>query len=516
MNRELLIQSSSNGSQIALLEDQKLTEFHEEELNDDFLVGDIYLGRVKKILPGLNAAFIDIGHEKDAFLHYLDLGPSFPTLIDFVDKTYRQKLNTSSLGRFKFKEELDKGGKIKDILTPNQPIMVQLMKEPISSKGPRLSCEITIPGRSIILIPFKDSISISKRIRDKKERTRLRKVISGIKPKNFGVIVRTIAEGKSVQDLEDDLNNLYDKWDQIYKNLKNRESKLYGEADRASTILRDLLNESFNKIMVDDKNIYNQLKNYISQISPQHVNILKHYNGNSPLFQQFTIDKQIKSLFGKTVNIGGGAYLGIEHTEAMHVIDVNSGSKRTKNVTQEENALKTNMEAADEIARQLRLRDMGGIIVLDFIDMRQSENRKQLYEHMQNLLKKDRAKHAILPISKFGIMQITRQRVRPEVAISTAEKCPVCKGSGEINPTILLVDEIEREVQYFTGEEGYQYLHLELHPYIHAFLTKGWISERLKWIFKFRAWIRLTYSNNYYLTHYSIKDRSEKTLTFHK
>ena len=515
MNRELIIQSDSSKSQIALLEDHKLTEFHEEELSHDFLVGDIYLGRVKKILPGLNAAFVDVGHEKDAFLHYLDLGPNFPTLMDFTDKVYRKKLNTSSLKRFQFKPELDKKGKISDILKANQPIAVQLMKEPISSKGPRLSCELTIAGRLVILIPFKDSISISKQIRQKEERERLRKVIEGVKPKNFGVIIRTVSEGKSVQELEDDLNDLINKWDQVFKNLKAHKQKLYGEVDRASTMLRDLLNESFNKIMVDDKSMYNQLQNYINQIAPKHLKILKHYDGKEPLFQQLNLDKQIKSSFGKTVNIGGGAYLVIEHTEAMHVIDVNSGSKRTKNLNQEENAVKTNIEATEEIARQLRLRDMGGIIVLDFIDMRDSENRKKVNDYMRQLLKQDRAKHAILPISKFGIMQVTRQRVRPEVAISTAEKCPVCHGGGEINPTILLVDELERELANLVTEDNNRVLTVEVHPYIHAYLTKGFISERLKWILKYKAWIQVKSENNFYISHYKIKDRQEETLSFH-
>lgn len=516
MNRELLIQSSSGGSQIALLEEQRLTEFHEETMDDGFLVGDIYLGTVRKTLQGLNAAFIDIGHEKDAFLHYLDLGPNFPTLIDFVDKTYRQRLNTSRLGRFKFKDELDKQGKITDVLKPDQPIAVQLMKEPISTKGPRLNSELTIAGRLLILIPFKDSISISKQIRDRRERERLRKVISGIKPKNFGVIVRTVSNNKCVKDLEDDLNHLLSKWDELFQNLKQRKQKLYGEADRASTMLRDLLNESFNRIVVDDNRMYAQLKNYINQIDPKHIDILTHYKGSAPVFHNYAIDRQIKSLFGKTVNIGGGAYLVIEHTEAMHVIDVNSGSKRTKNVSQEENAVKTNLEAADEIARQLRLRDMGGIIVLDFIDMKESNNRKQVYDHMQELLKRDRAKHSILPISKFGVMQITRQRVRPEISISTAETCPVCHGKGEINPTILLVEELKQEVAHLIKEDGHKYLVLKVHPFLHAYMTKGWISERFKWIWQYQTWIKVLPVEDLYLNVFYIESKQGQTLLSHQ
>lgn len=516
LNRELLIQSSSSGSQIALLEDQRLTEFHEETQEDDFLVGDIYLGTVRKTLEGLNAAFIDIGHEKDAFLHYLDLGPNFPTLIDFVDKAYRQRLNTSRLNRYKFKDELDKQGKITDILKPQQPIVVQLMKEPISTKGPRLSCELTLAGRLVILIPFKDSISISKQIRDKNERARLRKIVSGIKPKNFGVIVRTVANEKPVKDLEEDLHNLLQRWDQVFKNLKQHKQKLYGEADRASTMLRDLLNESFNRIVVDDTRTYSQLKEYINQIDPKHTDILTHYKGSDPVFQRYTIDRQIKSLFGKTVNIGGGAYLVIEHTEAMHVIDVNSGSKRTKNVSQEENAVKTNLEAADEIARQLRLRDMGGIIVLDFIDMKENENRKRVYDHMQTLLKRDRAKHSILPISKFGIMQVTRQRVRPEINISTAETCPVCKGKGEVNPSILLIDHLEKEVANLARKDGYRWLTVKLHPFLHAYLTCGMVSRKLKWMLRFKTWIKAVPVEDLYLNIFYIENKQGETLLSHQ
>lgn len=516
MNRELLIQSSSGGSQIALLEDQRLTEFHEETQEDNFLVGDIYYGTVRKTLQGLNAAFIDIGHEKDAFLHYLDLGSNFPTLIDFVDKTHRQKLNTSRLGRFNFKEELDKHGKITDILRPQQPIAVQLMKEPISSKGPRLSCELTLAGRFLILIPFKDSLSISKQIRDKQERTRLRKVVSGIKPKNFGVIVRTVATEKPVKELEDDLNTLLSRWDQVFENLQQHKRKLYGEADRASTMLRDLLNESFNRIVVDDNQTYDQLKQYINQIAPKHTDILTYYKGSNPVFQHYTIDRQIKSLFGKTVNIGGGAYLVIEHTEAMHVIDVNSGSKRTKNVSQEENAVQTNLEATDEIARQLRLRDMGGIIVLDFIDMKESENRKRVYEHMQDLIKRDRAKHSVLPISKFGIMQVTRQRVRPEISISTAETCPVCKGKGEVNPTILIFDQLEQEVANIVKEDKSRNLILKLHPFLHAYLTCGLISRRLKWMARYKTLIKAVPVEDLYLNVFYIENQSGETLLAHQ
>jgi len=512
--KELVIQSSSKVSNIALLEDQGLVEFHQEKLSDDFLVGDIYLGKVKKVMSGLNAAFVDIGHEKDAFLHFLDLGPNFPTLNDFVNKVYRRKLNTSSLKNFRFLNELDKSGKITDVLDVGQPIAVQLVKEPISTKGPRLSSELTIPGRFMILMPFKDTISVSKRVKSRKEKDRLKKIIAGIKPKNFGVIVRTQAEGKNVEQLEEDFNKQYEKWDEIFKNLSNKERKVFGEVNRASTLLRDLLNNSFNKIWVDDKQIYNQLKSYIGEIAPQHQKIIKFYKNKTPLFQHLDVDRQIKSLFGQTVNVGGGAYLVIEHTEAMHVIDINSGSKRTKEISQEQNAVKTNLQSVTEIGRQLRLRDMGGIIVVDFIDMNQAENRKMIHEKMKEVLKDDRAKYSLLPITKFGLMQITRQRVRPEVTISTAETCPVCKGSGEINPTILLVDQIENQVQYVHENTQYKVLNLQVHPYISAYLKEGFPNLRMKWMAKYKLWINVEPSESLYLTQFYLLNKDKKDIQY--
>lgn len=513
MNRELVIQSSSDGSFLALLEDKKLIEVHHDKVSDDFLVGNIYLGRVKKLLPGLNAAFVDIKHEKDAFLHYLDLGPNFPTLNDFARKAYDNKLNTSSLNRFKFLSELNKKGKITEVLKNKQPIVVQLVKEPISTKGPRLSSELTIAGRFLILIPFKNSIAISKRIKNRKERERLRKIISGIKPRNFGVIVRTLAEGKTVHTLEDDLRNLVSKWEVLFDNLCKHNNRLLGEVDRTSSLLRDLLNDSFNRILVDNKKNYHELKQYIQKIAPGKEMILKKVNHKSDLFDKLNINKQIKSLFGKTVNIGGGAYLVIEHTEAMHVIDVNSGSKRNTGINQEENAVKTNLAAADEIARQLRLRDMGGIIVVDFIDMKNSSNRRQVNERMKTLMKKDRARASILLISKFGLMQITRQRVRPEINMSTSETCPVCHGSGEVNPTLLLVDDLENQMEYISSELNEKWIKLVVHPYIYSFLTKGFLSFRLRWMLKYKIYLKIQPNDSLYLTQSKILNRKGRELS---
>lgn len=502
MAKELVIQSSRDGADIALLEDRRLIELHHDSIEEDFLVGDIYLGRVRKVIPSLNAAFIDIGHEKDAFLHYLDLGPNIRSFNRFVDLIKRGKYKDSRLANFRYEPEIVKTGKIDEVLTANQSVAVQIVKEPISTKGPRLSSQVSLSGRFIILIPFNDSVSLSKKIKGKNERDRLRKVITGLRPKNFGIIVRTNAESASVTDLEADLNKLLADWDKLVADLAEGKVKLYSELDRTASLLRDMVNSSFSRITVDNQNVYRQIKGYM-QASGQD-DILKLYKGDRPLFEQFDIERQIKSLFNKIVNLGGGAYLIIEHTEAMHVIDVNSGSKRSKDDDQEENALRTNMEAAMEIGRQLRLRDMGGIIVIDFIDMRSTSNRKQLYEKMKDVMKDDRAKNTVLPLTKFGLMQITRQRVRQEIVRDTSEPCPVCNGTGKVTKGAMITDDIILKIEGLIKEDKRRVLTLKVHPFVKAYLTKGLPSARTRWFLKSGRWINIETSEDFALNHYEI------------
>lgn len=506
MEKDLVIQTSDKGAEIALLENKQLVELHTEKFANEFQVGDIYLGRVKKVLTGLNACFVDIGHKKDAFLHYLDLGPNIPSSLKFSELVTKKHIKNHDLSKFIFLPEIVKKGKINEVLSQGQKVIVQIVKEPISSKGPRLSSELAIPGRFIILIPFSNTIAISKKITSKQERSRLRKIIEGVKPKNYGVIVRTLAENKPESILHDDLNNLLDKWHTVYKNLQNEQPKLLGELDKMETILRDLLNDSFNKIVVDRHDFLTQLKDYIHQISPGQENIVKFHNKPEPVFNAYSINKQIKSLFGKTINMTGGAYIIIEHTEALHVIDINSGSKRNKEGSQEDNAVNTNIEAVIEIARQLRLRDMGGIIVLDLIDMRAASNRKIVFDKMKDVMKHDRAKHTVLPISKFGLMQITRQRVKPELNISTNEKCPMCLGSGEVNATIVITDEIENRLTYLLKEKPVKKISIICHPFVHAFLTKGLYSEKIKWMMKYKIWLKINADQNLPLSRYKFLD----------
>ncbi len=501
MNRELIIDSSVAEVNIALLEDKNLVELHKEQNNNNFSVGDVFLGKVKKIMPGLNAAFVDVGHDKDAFLHYLDLGPQIRSLNKFTKLGLQGRAHQIGFEKLKLEPDIEKTGKITQVLTSGQQIVVQIAKEPISTKGPRISTEISFPGRFLVLIPFSNKISVSQKIKDKEERNRLKRLIQSIKPNNYGVIVRTVAENKKVSELDADLRNLIEKWETVVNKLPNLKApqKVLSELNRATAILRDLLNESFNSIYVNDREIYEKTRTFLERIAPEKKEIVKLYKGKGPIFEHFGVDKQIKNSFGKNVTIRSGVYLIIEHTEALHVIDVNSGHRVNKEKSQEENALTTNLEAATEIARQLRLRDMGGIIVIDFIDMHDAKNRRALYQHMKEEMSKDRAKHTILPPSKFGLVQITRQRVRPEMNVTVLEQCPVCGGTGQIRSSIMLVDDIENNLNYLIHDQNEKGLTLTVHPYLYAYLTKGLNSIQLKWFLQYKQWVKIKPVNSYHL-----------------
>lgn len=514
VNNELIINSTLSEVVIALLEDKRLVELNREKRDNKFAVGDLYLGRVKKIMSGLNAAFVAVGYEKDAFLHYLDLGPQFNTLTKCVKRAFSDKQSNSLLDTLHLEKELNKRGKISDILSTNQHILVQIVKEPISTKGPRISSEISLAGRYLILIPFADKVSISQKINNIKERDRLRRLVQSIKPKNFGVIIRTVAENKKVADLDTDLKDLLSRWDSCYEKLKVSKPphRVLGELDRTSAIMRDILNSSFNSIHVNDITIYEEARKYLKSIAPDKEKIVKMYYGKTPIFEHFGVEKQIKGLFGKYVTMKSGAYMIIEHTEALHVIDVNSGSRVNKKDDQETNALAVNIEAADEIARQLKLRDMGGIIVIDFIDLYLAENRKKLYEKLKEAMSNDRAKHKILPPSRFGLVQLTRQRVRPEMNIDTVEKCPACEGTGEIRSTILFIDEIEKDIRFILREQNEPSLTLSLHPFIKAFLNEGVMSIQRKWFLKYKKWIKIRAVSSYHFLEYHFFNKNDEEI----
>jgi ribonuclease G len=490
---ELVIDVQSNDVSIAVLEDKKLAEFQKEARNISFSVGDIYLGKIKKLMPGLNAAFVDVGYKKDAFLHYQDLGIDFNSLNKFLETAISDKKKLPIIGKFIHLPSLPKEGSITDVLKHGDPVLVQIVKEPISTKGPRLSCEISFAGRYLVIIPFGDKVNVSQKIKSTEERVRLKQLIQSIKPKNFAVIVRTSAEGKRVVELDTELKTLVKRWDDnMTKLLKNKApSLIYEETGRTVALLRDIFSPSFEHIYINDTAVYNEVHDYVSLIAPDRVKIIELYKGELPIFDNYQVTRQLKTGFGKTVTFKKGAYLIIEHTEAMHVIDVNSGNRSKSNSGQEITAREVNMAAADEIARQFRLRDMGGIIVIDFIDMQESDNRQKLFEHMRSIMANDRAKHNILPVSKFGLMQITRQRVRPVLDFTTAEKCPVCFGRGEIKPSILFVEVLEKTVRDIVTKLKVKKFKLYVHPYIAAFINQGIYSLKMKWKFKYSMGIRV-------------------------
>lgn len=484
MKSELIVDVQPDDVSIALLEDSRLVSLQKEARNIAYAVGDIYIAKVKKLMPGLNAAFVNVGYEKDAFLHYLDLGPRFATYKEFVSRLMSDRNTVPSLPQFDILPDIDKHGSITSQLEPGQEIMVQIVKEPISSKGPRLTTEIAFTGRYMVLKPFYDKISVSQKIKNNEEKSRLRQLIASIKPKNFGVIIRTSAEGKRVAELINEMKTLLKCWDDTCAKCQKMPvpSLVFEEESRIVGMLRDVFTPQFEAIHVNNADIAEQIQTYVSIIAPECKDIVKIYKKPEPIFDTFGVTRQIKSSFGKTVSFKQGAYIIIEHTEALHVIDVNSGNRTKADSDQESNAIEVNLRAADEIARQLRLRDMGGIIVVDFIDMAKNEHRQQLYEHMKEVMASDRARHNILPLSKFGLMQITRQRVRPALDIITDESCPSCHGQGRVQPSLLFTDTLFEKLEYVCQTLGLNNFILYVHPFVDAYLKKGWLmSLASKW-----------------------------------
>ena len=488
MTSEVIIDVKPKEISIALLEDKRLVEYQNEPLSANFSVGNIYIAKVKKLMPGLNACFVDVGYERDAFLHYLDLGTQFNSYAKYLKQVQSDRKRLYPFDKATRLPELQKDGSIQQTLSAGQEVLVQIVKEPISTKGPRLTGELSFAGRFLVLIPFGDKVSVSSKIKSGEERARLKQLIHSIKPKNCGVIVRTVAEGKRVAELDSELKILIQRWQNAIQKVQKTQQRpqlVYEETGRAVAMLRDLFNPTYENIYVNDDEICKEVKDYISLIAADKSDIVKKYTGKVPIFDNFNVTKQIKSGFGKTVNYAHGAYLIIEHTEAMHVVDVNSGNRSKNQNGQEATALDTNLGAADELARQLRLRDMGGIIVVDFIDMNLAEDRQMLYERMCKNMQKDRARHNILPLSKFGLMQITRQRVRPAMDVNVEEACPTCNGSGKIKSSILFTDQLEGKIDQLVNKIGIKKFYLHVHPYVAAFINKGAISMKWKWRIKY-------------------------------
>lgn len=484
MTSEVVIDVRQDEVAIALLEDKNLVEYQKEPRSASFAVGNIYIAKVRKLMAGLNASFVDVGYERDAFLHYLDLGLQYSSYEKYLKQVQSDRKKLYPFAKASHLPDLKKDGSVATTLKKDQEVLVQIVKEPISTKGPRLTCELSFAGRYLVLMPFYDKVSVSTKIRSSEERARLKQLIQSIKPKNVGVIVRTVAEGKRVAELDSEMKILMKRWEDTIAKVQNttiRPQLVYEEESRVVAMLRDLFNPSYENIYVNDEQVYQEVKEYVTLIAPEKAGIVKHYSGNVPIFDNFNVTKQIKSGFGKIVNYKHGAYLIIEHTEAMHVVDVNSGNRTKAEKGQEGNALEVNLGAADELARQLRLRDMGGIIIVDFIDMSLAEDRQMLYERMCKNMQQDRARHNILPLSKFGLMQITRQRVRPAMNVNVDEDCPTCFGSGKIKSSFLFTDQLEGKIDQLVNKIGVKRFYLHVHPYVAAFINQGFVSLKRKW-----------------------------------
>ena len=510
MTSELIIDVQQKEISIALLEDKSLVEYQSESKAASFSVGNIYVAKVKKLMPGLNACFVDVGYERDAFLHYLDLGTQYSSYEKYLKQVQSDRKKLFPITKATRLPDLKKDGSVQNVLKVGQEVLVQVVKEPISTKGPRLTCDLSFAGRYMVLMPFQEKVSVSSKIKKGEERTRLKQLVQSIKPKNFGVIVRTSAEGKRVAELDSEMKILLKRWEDAITTVQKtteRPKIVFEETSRAVALIRDLFNTTYDGIHVNDETVFGQVKDYVGLIAPEKVGIVKLYKGTVPIFDNFNVTKQVKSAFGKTVNYKRGAYLIIEHTEAMHVVDVNSGNRTKAENGQEQNALEVNLGAADELARQLRLRDMGGIIIVDFIDMNLAEDRQMLYERMCKNMQKDRARHNILPLSKFGLMQITRQRVRPAMDVNVEETCPTCFGKGKIKSSILFTDQLESKIDRMVNKIGIKKFNLHVHPYVAAYINQGIISMKRKWQMKYGMGINVIPSQKLAFLQYEFYDR---------
>ena len=513
MTSELVIDVQQKQISIALLEDQKLVEYQYEPRSASFAVGNIYIAKVRKLMPGLNACFVDVGHERDAFLHYLDLGNQFSSYEKYLKQVQSDRNRPFPFSKASRLPDLPKDGSVQTTLGLGQEVLVQIVKEPISTKGPRLTGEISFAGRNLVLIPFNDKVTVSSKIKSGEERARLKQLIHSIKPRNCGVIVRTVAEGRRVAELDAELKILNKRWEetiQKVQEIQQRPQLVYEETGRAVALLRDLFNQTYESIHVNDEDVFNEVKSYVSLIAPEKANIVKLYTGKVPIFDNYNVTKQLKSGFGKIVSFKHGAYLVIEHTEALHVVDVNSGVRTRSAEGQEANALEVNLGAADELARQLRLRDMGGIIVVDFIDMNLPEDRQMLYERMCKNMEQDRARHNILPLSKFGLMQITRQRVRPAIDVNVEETCPTCFGKGTIKSSLLFTEQLESKIDTLVNKIGVKKFYLHVHPYVAAYINQGFISQKRRWQLKYGAGVHIVSSQKLAFLQYEFYDSKKQ------
>jgi ribonuclease G len=507
MANELVISTKRDATRIALIKKNSIAAYYVAPHDTAHAVGDIYLGRVKHIRAGLNAAFVDVGHEKDAFIHYADLGKHFPVISEVTMSRQNKGKNGNTI--------LSKEGAIASVIRPNQKIMVQIAKESISSKGLRLSSIISLPGRYLVFMPFGNDITISRRIEDTQERDRLYNLIASIKPVKSSIVVRTVAEGRDVAALHGDLKQLVERWEIGIAQVKKAKvgERLIGELSRINAILRDTpLIDSFGQIIVDNEIVADEMREYLVNNTSKKPTIVHQYKGKTPLFEHLGLERQLKSLFGKTVNLDGGGYLVVEQTEALHSIDVNSGNYGSSFKKDEGVALAVNLKAAERVAQIMQLRDIGGIIIIDFINMSTPAANLKVYNAMKRFIKEDRAKINIYPLTRLGLMQITRERVRSPLAIASNEVCSTCFGTGKMVDTLSIAHQISQQLKLLVTKRHIGNITIRLHPYLYAYFTHGLLSRKWQWMLAYRTFIKLEEDKNMPIVHYTFLDSKGKVL----
>ncbi len=481
MIKEIIINASTSQTRVAITEDGKLVDFFIEHPEKQRMVGDIHLGRVARVLPGIRAAFVDINLKHDAFLHFSDIGDRLDELQSMFDDDDDDENPNDENNQKKGDEAKEDPSQAYKKLHKGQDILVQIIKEPVKGKGVRVTSAISIPGRFTVLLPYDNKVGISKKISDYKERRRLRKIARSILPSNCGLIIRTAAREQSEEILIADLKYLVKTWENIQEKTKNNEPPIavFRDVSTSMSVIRDLFTPDITNVYIDNKRIYKELTEYVSLIQPDLLKRFNHYRDNEPIFEAFKIEEQIRGLMHRKADLPSGGHIVIEHTEAMTVIDVNSGRYAAKK-DQELNSLKTDLEAARELVRQLRLRDIGGLIVVDFIDLEDDKNRKKIYDELKKEFKKDRAKVAMLPMTDFGLMQITRQRVRENIVQSMSEVCPYCEGTGMLTKKSNIIHEVESWVKRYKLEPITRFLELKVHPSVALLLREGFPSRITK------------------------------------
>jgi len=492
MIKEIIINSSTTQTRVAITEDGNLVDFFVDYPENRRMVGDIYLGKVARVLPGIKAAFIDIGMKHDAFLHFSDIGARTQQFQDMLgedsdvdedeDDDLASKEAPKEVPVYNVIPKLHKG----------QEILIQITKEPVNNKGVRVTSSVSLPGRFCVLLPFDNKVGVSKKISEYRERRRLRQIARGILPRNFGLIIRTVARNQDEELLKDDLQNLVNTWQQIQTTIKSETppSLIYQDLNTTSSVIRDLFTPDISKVFIDSRKLFKQIKNYVEVTQPGLAEKIEAFKSSNSIFDAFKIEEQVKTLMGRRVSLPSGGYLIIEHTEAMVVIDVNSG-RYAKSKEQELNSLKTDLEAAREICRQLRLRDIGGIIVIDFIDLEDEKNRKKIYDELRKEFRKDRAKVSVLPMSDFGLVQITRQRIRQNIMQAMKEVCPYCLGTGLLTKHSHLVYDLEEWIKKFKVKSKERSIIVKCHPTLAAKLKVGKIKALFKFRFKYGIRLRI-------------------------